>query len=114
MHLRFLLDEDTERELASKLARGGHDVERVVALDELGAGTNDHDIRSYARRANRIIVTYDDHHVAAPSSDHAGVFYCPNQRLDAFTVYRIISTILEYYDSRSALPPVVYVSENWL
>lgn len=114
MRLSFLLDEDTERELGAKLSQAGHDVERVVDVDELGPGTDDTDIRAYASQENRIIVTYDDHHVAAPYSEHVGVFYCPNQRLEAFTIYRIVSTLLEHYDTRSDLPPVVYVSENWL
>lgn len=85
-----------------------------MEVDEFGPGTDDPDIREYARRANRIIFTYDDHHVAAPYSSHAGVFYCPNQRLAAFTIYRIVSTLLGEYDSRDELPPVVYVSENWI
>lgn len=114
MLLPFLLDEDTERELAAKLSQAGHDVERVVNVDELGPGTDDPDIRAYARQRNRIIFTYDDHHVTAPYSDHAGVFYCPNQRLEVFTIYRIVSTLLTHYDTRAELPPVVYVSENWL
>lgn len=114
MLLSFLLDEDTERELAAKLSRAGHDVERVVEVDGLGPGTDDPDVRAYARREDRIIFTYDDHHVAAPYSDHAGVFYCPNQRLEVFTVYRIVSTLLDRYDTRADLPSIVYVSENWL
>lgn len=114
MRLSFLLDEDTERELAVKLSEAGHDVERVVTVEELGRGAEDPEIRSYARRTNRVILTYDDHHTAAPYTDHAGVFYCPNQRLKVFTIFRIVSTLLEHYDSPGDLPPVVYVSENWL
>jgi hypothetical protein len=48
MALGLLLDEDTERELASKLSKAGHDVERVVDVETLGSGAGDDEIRDYA------------------------------------------------------------------
>lgn len=73
MGLRLVLDEDTERDLAQKLRHAGHDVERVVEVEDLGAGAADKGIRTYARRTDRIIVTHDDDHVAAPSDERQGL-----------------------------------------
>lgn len=114
MELRFLLDEDTERDLAIKLRRAGHDVKRVVETDDLGPGTKDPEIRKYARLNNRIIVTHDDDHVSVPYDRHAGVFYGPNQRLSSFTLFQIIQQVTKHYSSRAEMPPVVYLTEDWL
>lgn len=113
MQLRLLLDEDTERELATKLRRAGHDVERVVEAEELGTGATDDNIRVYARRSDRIIVTHDDDHVAVQLVDYR-VFYVPNQRLTAFQIFRIIQRVAELYPDLEAMPPVVYLTEDWL
>ena len=114
MSFRFLLDEDTERALATKLRRTDHAVERVVDSDMLGAGATDDAVRDYARRTNRVLVTHDDDHVAVDAAQHAGVLYAPNQRLTAFQLFRIIQQIIAAYAEQSALPPVVYCTENWL
>lgn len=114
MQLRFLLDEDVERELAIKLRRAGHDVERVVEVDTLGTGAADAEVRAYARRTNRILVTHDADHDAAEASTHAGVFYCPNQRLSSFEVFRIVQQVVEQYPDRDHLPGTVYLTEAWL
>lgn len=114
MGLRFLLDEDTERDVAEKLRHGGHDVERVVEADDLGTGAKDGDVRAYARRTDRILVTHDDDHVSAPVDRHAGVFYCPNQRLSSFTVFQIIQEVTEQYPDREEMPPVVFLTERWI
>ena len=113
MQIRLLLDEDTERELATKLRRAGHDVERVVEVVELGTGATDDDVREYARRSDHIIVTHDDDHVAVQPVDYR-IFYVPNQRLTAFQIFRIIQCVTKLYPEREAMPPVVYLTEDWL
>lgn len=114
MWLRFLLDEDTERDLAQKLHHAGHDVERVVEADELGTGTTDEEVRAYARRTDRILVTHDDDHVAVPPDEHAGVFYGPNQRLSSFTLFQIIQRVAKQYRSPDEISPVVYLTKQWI
>lgn len=84
MDIAFLFDEDTERELAGLLEDDGYDVERVVEVEELGPGADDDEIRAYATRTNRVIITYDDHHISVPESEHAGVFYAPNQATETY------------------------------
>jgi hypothetical protein len=108
MRLRFLLDEDTERALASKLRRAGHDVQRVVDVDALGVDAADAEVRTYARRFDRILVTHDDDHDAVASPEPR-VFYCPtsgcrrstcsassrtlSRRIPSGTSYRLRSTL---------------------
>ena len=57
MRVSFLLDENIAAPLADKLAKAGHDVERVVAVSELGEGVDDTAIRRYAVEYDRLIVT---------------------------------------------------------
>ncbi|WP_049902841.1 DUF5615 family PIN-like protein [Halococcus agarilyticus] len=111
--MRFLLDEDTESALARHLSKSTHDVKRVV--DVLGSGTSDHKVMAHARSTDRIIVTHDDDFAdTARSDEHRGVFYCPNQRLPPFEIYRIITAVIEAYPDREALPPVVFLTQEWL
>jgi len=112
--LSLLFDEDTEQRLARLCKKDGHDVERVVEVPELGDGTEDPDVREYAKREDRILVGHDDDHVGVDRSTHAGVFHVPNQRLSAFEVYRIISAVCDAYGSPKDLPEIVYLTENWL
>jgi predicted nuclease of predicted toxin-antitoxin system len=115
MALRFLLDEDTKAEIATHLSKSGHDVERVVETDQLGLGSSHSDVMEYAHATNRIIITHDDDYVD-PSlrTEHRGVFYCPNQRLSPFDIYRIIVSVIDTYPDQSEFPPVVYLTEDWL
>jgi hypothetical protein len=114
MALRFLLDEDTEQQLASKLSKAGHDVERVVSVSTLGAGTDDSEILDYASRADRIILTHDKDYVTVPPDTHSGVFYAPNQRLSAHRLYTIVQTVNEAHSSPAAFDTVIFLTEQWL
>jgi predicted nuclease of predicted toxin-antitoxin system len=114
MQAAFLLDEDTEAALADKLASAGHDVERVATVDDLGTGSKDHQVLAYASQTNSIIVTHDDDYAEADQTDHAGVFYGPNQRLSSHQLYRIIQHVLDAYPSRDAMQPVIYLTTDWL
>lgn len=111
--MRFLLDEDTESALARHLSKSTHDVERVV--DVLGPGATDGDVVAHARSTDRIIITHDDDFADTSLHDeHRGVFYCPNQRLPPFEMYRIITAVIETYPNRDAFPPLVYLTREWL
>ena len=58
--LDTLLDEDTSEELAQRLRDQGHDVERVVNIEELGDGVDDSDVHNYAEKHDRVIITHDE------------------------------------------------------
>lgn len=111
---RLLFDEDTGAKFAQLCSKEGHDVTRVVEIAELGAGTPDSEVRAYAASTDRILVTHDDDHTGVDPGDHAGVFYAPSQRASAVKQYRIVSAIASSVDSVDDLPPVVYLTEDWL
>jgi hypothetical protein len=115
MGLRFLLDEDTTAELAHHLSKSGHDVARVVEVEPLGPGNTDRAVMEHARSVDRIIVTHDDDYADPGLSErHRGVFYCPNQRLSPFETYRIVAEVIDQYPGREGLPPIVYLTPQWL
>lgn len=115
MRLAFLLDEDTERDLADKLTHAGHDVARVVTTDAIGRGAKDDVVRKFVREEERILVTHDDDHVsAARSSGEVRIFYAPDQRLSSFELFQIIQALLNMCPNADALSDVVFLPDEWL
>ena len=114
MTLPLLFDEDTEAKFARLCEKDGHDVERVVDVSELGRGAKDAEVRRYANSTGRIVVTHDDDYVSETWTDGDRTFYAPNQRLSAFELYRILTTVCDAVASDEELPPVVYLTEDWL
>lgn len=115
MQLRFLLDEDTKKAVASPLSKTGHDVERVVEVDSLGRGSDDTNVMAYAKSTDRIIVTHDDDYVDPDlASEHRGVFFFPSQRRPPYEMFRIIRNATEAYPNREALPAVLYLTDEWI
>ena len=114
MQVSFLLDENIAAPLADKLDKTGHDVERVVNVNELGEGVDDTTIRLYAVREGRLIVTSDDDFVQMPAGSHSGVFYVPDQSLPPEECYHIIQRIVEAFPDREAMETVTYVTPRWL
>lgn len=114
--LSLLLDEDTERALATDLRAAGHDVARVVEVDELGTGSSDEAVRAEALRTGRYLLTHDDDHVAAARGKEASpvVFYVPNQRLAAHDIVRILEIVLDATADVADLGAVIVLSEAWL
>lgn len=112
--LPLLFDEDTEAKFAKLCEKDGHDVERVVDVSELGRGAKDAEVRRYAHSTDRIVVTHDDDYVGETRVDGDSTFYAPNQRLSAFERYRILSAVCDAVSSAEELPPVVYLTEEWL
>jgi predicted nuclease of predicted toxin-antitoxin system len=114
MQVSLLLDENIAAPLADKLDKAGHDVARVVEVDELGEGVDDTTICRYAARTNRLIVTSDDDFVEMPVDSHAGVFYVPDQSLPSQELYHIIQRVMEAFPSREAMEAVTYITTDWL
>ena len=114
MQVSFLLDENIAAPLADKLAKTGHDVERVVDVSELGEGVDDTTIRRYAVEEGRIIVTSDDDFVQMPVDSHSGVFYVPDQSLTTHELYRIIQRVIEVFPNGEAMETVTYITTDWL
>ncbi|WP_276224598.1 DUF5615 family PIN-like protein [Haloarcula halophila] len=60
MAYRILADENIERATVTYLRKLGHDVEWIRDVSELGVGSSDTAIASYATAGNRLILTQDD------------------------------------------------------
>ena len=114
MEVSFLLDENIAAPLADKLDKAGHDVERVVDVNELGGGIDDGTIRLYAAQNDRLIVTSDDDFVQMPADTHRGVFYIPDQSLSPHELYAIIQRVIEAFPDRETMDTVTYISTDWL
>jgi len=110
MRVRLLLDEDTEKALKEKLEKAGHDVERVVSVDELGAGSDDVEVRDYARETGRFIITYDDHFLAFDLNSHPGIFFMTNQQASTHQLFTEIQATLKEHSSTNDLPKHVFIS----
>jgi len=103
VQVSFLLDENIAAPLADKLDKAGHDVQRVVDVNELGEGVDDATIRLYAAREGRVVVTSDDDFVRMPAESHSGVFYVPDQSLPPHELYHIIQRVIEAFPSRETM-----------
>jgi len=114
MRVSFLLDENIAAPLADKLAKAGHDVERVVGVNDLGEGVDDTAICRYAVEENRLIVTSDDDFVGMPADSHGGVFYVPDQSLAPHELYHIIQRVVEAFPDRDAMETVTFITSDWL
>lgn len=72
--MRILADENGETEWIQALRDDGHDVRRVVDVDELGVSATDPEVLAVARQTNRILLTADQSDFTDPPSDeHAGI-----------------------------------------
>jgi predicted nuclease of predicted toxin-antitoxin system len=114
MPVSFLLDENIAAPLADKLGKAGHDVERVVEVNELGEGVDDTAICLYATQENHLIVTSDDDFVQMPPESHSGVFYVPDQSLPPHELYHIIQRVIELFSDRETMETVTYITTDWL
>ena len=112
--MSFLLDENIAAPLADKLAKAGHDVERVVDVSTLCEGADDTTIRQYAADQEHLIVTSDNDFVQMPVESHTGVFYVPDQSLSPHELYHIIQRVIEAFPNRQAMETVTYITTDWM
>lgn len=105
-----LLDEDTDAVIKQFLEDQGHDVERVVEIDELGPGTDDADVLDYAEREDRVIITYDEgffQRCQEESGPLRLMWLTQQQAFRASEEARIIANVLEILDNRRDVPRVL-------
>jgi hypothetical protein len=99
----FLLDENVDRRVATRLQAHGHRAELVV--DELEPGADDRpDVLPYARREDLIVVTKDvsDFGSLEPD-DHDGVILVFDDELGGDEIANGIRRIVGAYPSRDDL-----------
>jgi len=72
--MNLLADENVETEWLQALRDDGHDIVRVVDVDELGLSATDPDVLAVAARLDRVLLTADQSDFAdPPKDDHAGI-----------------------------------------
>jgi hypothetical protein len=117
MAFALLLDEMTEATLADYCRKLGHDVERVVEVSELGAGSDDVDVVAYAEREDRLLVTYDDDFLGNYDAlERIGVLFQPEDRTPPFETANVIDAIENHVEQRQIVETddPFHLTENWL
>lgn len=70
----LLADENIETEWVQALRGDGHDIVRVVDVEELGVSAADPDVLTVAAQRNRVLLTADQSDFSnPPTDDHAGI-----------------------------------------
>lgn len=107
----------TEASLADYCRKLGHDVERVVNVVELGAGSDDSDIVAYAERESRIVVTYDDDFLTGHDAlGRTGVLFQPDDRTPPFETANIINAVADHVDQETVVEhdEPFHLTSDWL
>jgi predicted nuclease of predicted toxin-antitoxin system len=103
--VRLLLDEDSgSHSLLNSLREARHDVERVVDISALGAGTTDAAVFAYAITNDRVLITKNGaDFIALAEREHPSVFVLHYGRdgsnFGGATVVRAITNIAATYES---------------
>jgi hypothetical protein len=108
--IRFHLDENCSRALASGLRRRGID---VTTTPEAGLlEVTDHAQTAYALGEGRVIFTQDEDFLAiqASGTPHAGIAYCKKDTLGIGEIISGLVLIWEVYDPGEMVGRVEYLS----
>jgi predicted nuclease of predicted toxin-antitoxin system len=113
MGYRLLADENVERATVTYLRKLGHDVEGLGDVAELGLGSEDRRIASYAREHDRLILTQDDDFFTELDiEDTSGVLFQRDQTLSTREVGNVVHEMSQYLDQSDVT--LEYVGKNWL
>lgn len=106
---RFLVDEDTDPKTATTLRDRGYDA--VTVQDSVGKGTADSDVRAYADRTDRVLVTTDRGFQRPDRHRGITVLMVPGD-LDGPEVARRVIETIDYANTPADLGNVVWLSED--
>jgi hypothetical protein len=100
MAIRFHLDENVSRGVASALRRRGIDV--TTAVDATLIGADDVDQLRFAIAQQRVVVTHDDDftRIHAEGIEHAGICYCHEDKHSIGELMRLLLLVNECCDER--------------
>lgn len=108
----LLADENVETEWIQALVDDGHDIIRVVDVDELGASAADPDVLRVAAERDRMLLTADQADFSAPpTADHSGIIIIASVTRTGSEVRRAIRRIDRAVPDLSG--HIAYVSD-WL
>lgn len=108
----LLADENVETEWIQALRDDGHDVVRVVDVEELGVSATDSNVLTVAARKNRVLLTADRSDFShPPTNEHHGVIIVADVTRTGGHVRRAVHRIERSYPDLSR--DVAYVGD-WL
>lgn len=108
----LLADENVETEWIQALRDDGHDVVRVVDVDELGVSATDPDVLSVAIRQERVLLTADQSDFSDPPiENHRGIIIVADVTRTGGEVRRAVRRIEHSFADFSG--NVAYVGD-WL
>lgn len=89
-------------------------MEHVDFVSELGKGTGDTHILTYARATDRAILTYDDDFVlAVDETELPAVLYIHDARLSVKQVADIVHAVSQHYP-QNEIQGLEYLGEEWI
>lgn len=110
--MELLADENVETEWVQALRGDGHDIVRVVDVDELGVSATDSDVLTVATQQDRVLLTADQSDFSnPPTDDHAGIIIIADVTRTGGEVRRAVRRIER---SGSDLPGHVAYVSDWL
>jgi len=87
----------------------------VVDVPELGAGSTDEEIATYAVNRDRLVLTSDTDFLSEHADHDIGVLFQPDETLPATRTVCIVEAIDNALDiEQVSQHSPVYVSSNWL
>lgn len=95
MAIRFHLDENVSRAVASALRLRGIDVTTAADAELIGAEDRAHIV--FASAQQRVIVTHDDDYtrIHATGAEHAGICYCHKDKYSIGELVRLLLLVNE-------------------
>lgn len=110
--MELLADENVETEWIQALRDDGHDVVRVVDVEDLGVSASDPDVLAVATRKDRVLLTADQSDFSNPPADeHPGIIIIADVTRTGDEVRRAVRRIERSVSDLS--DHVAYVSD-WL
>lgn len=110
--MKLLADENVDTEWIRALRDDGHDVVRVVDVEELGVSAIDLDVLNVATKADRVLLTADQADFSEPpTDDHSGIVIVSDMTRTGGDVRRAIRRLDRSVDDPSG--HVAYVGD-WL
>ena len=108
----LLADENVETEWVQALRDDGHDVSRVVDVEELGVSATDPNVLAGATQQNRVLLTADQSDFSDPSTDdHPGIIIIADVTRTGGQVRRAVRRIEQSVSDLSG--HIAYVGD-WL
>lgn len=105
----MLLDENVATSATAELERRGHDAIHVIHTPELGSGTLDQDLVSFATDTDRALVTGDAGFLTPNHRGNTRVLFCRDDDFTAVELGQLLDQLDTYVDTQSELPPVYHL-----